>query len=506
MDNMELDNMEDVQDEINNEESEGDYDGSSKHPQLQDEINNEESEGEDDQEEAQPGSSKHPQLHVSNFTFTYHTSTKSHDKYRCCKRRSKKCHASMWVNKLTGMHAFKGEHNCIEQSTTEPDVVDVRQEMADLASDRAITELQKSPTKIWDEINLLIMTKYPDKVLIKPRKDYLCNLISNRRRDQGHGDITTALTSDEWARVGGGDSRLFLRYMFTYELKDRKGVTDLHKMYIWAHPSLVWYLKYPGSHAFFDGTFWCVPKPFTQALVCMVYDHATEVYVPVVYGLVDNKMENTYWHFCHFVVVISDFKFEPATTGIDFEKGWINAVRSQFPKTKVIGCLFHFKQALRRKMLALRIPVDDVKVTMEKGMIDVLTMVTEKQIKTTIAFLRTQINEKGSVSKWNTFWAYFERTWMTEFAFDTWNVSGLDLDDVLNRTSGALENFNRKLGGRFPTHHPNLFSFVEVIKAVSDEYVRLLTEILAGNADSPNRTTPTPIIIPSELQARLQLE
>ena len=48
---------------------------------------------------------------------------------------------------------------------------------------------------------------------------------------------------------------------------------------------------------------------------------------------------------------------------------------NHFPEATLIGCLFHFKQALRRKMIKLGIPEEEVKFVMQKGVIDLITVI-----------------------------------------------------------------------------------------------------------------------------------
>ena len=72
--------------------------------------------------------------------------------------------------------------------------------------------------------------------------------------------------------------------------------------------------------------------------------------MPIFYILLQSKTEWTYWDALHEVLLSTDLKLDPANIHYDFEKGLINAIKDQFPNAKVVGCLFHFKQALYRKM------------------------------------------------------------------------------------------------------------------------------------------------------------
>ena len=49
-----------------------------------------------------------------------------------------------------------------------------------------------------------------------------------------------------------------------------------------------------------------------------------------------------------------------------FEKSLLNAVKYQFPNSKIVGCYFHFRQALQRKMTKLGVPKEVISVSLAK--------------------------------------------------------------------------------------------------------------------------------------------
>lgn len=81
---------------------------------------------------------------------------------------------------------------------------------------------------------------------------------------------------------------------------------------------------------FFDGTFNCVPAPFKQLLILMVYDNSSTMYVPVVYILVERKTEWTYWEVFHNILVMCRMNFDLAMLHCDFEMAMIKAAKDQF--------------------------------------------------------------------------------------------------------------------------------------------------------------------------------
>eukprot|EP00733_Pompholyxophrys_punicea_P000820 Pompholyxophrys_punicea_v1_NODE_309_length_2312_cov_3.894993.p1 type:complete len:240 gc:universal NODE_309_length_2312_cov_3.894993:1736-1017(-) len=234
----------------------------------------------------------------------------------------------------------------------------------------------------------------------------------------------------------------------------------------------------------------------------MVLDEASEIYVPVIYGLADCKRDWCYWHFLNFVIVLSDMKFEPKSIGVGFEIGLLKEVAHQFPETTIIGCMFHFKQALRRKMIKIGLDDRQIGLAMQKGSLDLLTVVKKENIETVIGYLRAEFEPNGVDDKWEQFWKYFRAVWLEGvYDFDIWNYSSLLKKnlEIRNVTNGALERFNSKMHTYFFAAHPNIFLFIETIKTISSEYVRLLAEIDAGKATAPKRAAVERIVVPAKL-------
>lgn len=120
----------------------------------------------------------------------------------------------------------------------------------------------------------------------------------------------------------------------------------------WAHRLLIELLRYPDTTIFVDGTFRCVPK---QCVIFMVHDRATGWYAPVIYVLTTAWTYDTFWGVFHFIIQAIDQQPDLAKVLCDFEAALISAVQVHFPNADVIGCLFHFEQAVRRRMQKLTI-------------------------------------------------------------------------------------------------------------------------------------------------------
>lgn len=206
------------------------------------------------------------------------------------------------------------------------------------------------------------------------------------------GDNIRLVESFPTNMLSSEDERLFLRFSSLRNLPNSRGDLEPVRMIGWAHPDLVFLLKYKNLSCLVDGTFRCVPRPFSQLLILMVYDSGHDVYVPVFFILLDSKMEISYRLLFNEVKESIGQSLNIDKIHVDFEKGLINSIKSQFPKSKIIGrpfkeffftllgCLFHWKQAIRRKLTNLRIPKEEIVFAMNPGVLDILTIIPEDEI------------------------------------------------------------------------------------------------------------------------------
>ena len=181
------------------------------------------------------------------------------------------------------------------------------------------------------------------------------------------------------------------------------------------HPDLLFYLKSGLLNYFFDGTFslfqgffsswwllWCTWQ-------CMIY-----MYVPAFFILLQSKKCSAYYHAIQQCICASDWKMEPKSVTCDFEQSLIKALKHQFPAAPAILCLFHWKQAIRRKLLSFHTPLHIIHQMIGKnGVMNILTVTPVNEIITKgIPYCRSKINETGHTAKLDKFWKYFVDTWM----------------------------------------------------------------------------------------------
>ncbi|ETP39006.1 hypothetical protein F442_13502 [Phytophthora nicotianae P10297] len=216
----------------------------------------------------------------------------------------------------------------------------------------------------------------------------------------------------------------------------------------------------------------------------MVQDRSSGKYVPVFYVLTTHRTSPTYNSLFHFIREAANNQLEPTEFVCDFERALIDAVGDQFPNADVIGCLFHFNQAVRIKMRKIGISNSAASIAMAIGVLDMLTVLPIDQIEGPgIRWVKRQNKERCREngvtyvrSRWDIFWRYFKRTWLELYDPVLWNVHGLT-ERLVARTNNLLERFNRELNAAFSTPHPSMAMFVATIEALAREHVALLDAV-----------------------------
>ena len=130
---------------------------------------------------------------------------------------------------------------------------------------------------------------------------------------------------------------------------------------------------------FVDAPFDAAPSPFYRCLIIMVFDAKLHIFIPVAWILMTGKTNECYWQAFNWLTSAVD-SINPAFVGVDFEWAFFSQVTNHFSEAEIIGCLFHFKQALCRKMIKIGIPEDEVKFAMRKGVMDLITVIPKDEL------------------------------------------------------------------------------------------------------------------------------
>ncbi|OWY97538.1 hypothetical protein PHMEG_00031912 [Phytophthora megakarya] len=371
--------------------------------------------------------------------------------YFICSRYRAGCRARLIVR--DSVVKARNSHSCDEEEEADT-TTDVRSRMRSELQKAGLANLSLPPSLVWEQVMASLHEAHPNATLRTIARLPSIAIIKYGRTQATGSDAFRAIESTPTRNVAETDPRPFLQFSVVYTIG-----CGMHICVGFGHPELIRLLRYSNSAIYIDGTFKMVPAPLRQCLIVIVKDLGVDVYVPAMYVLMDSKHQDAYWNALNFVIIQTGRLLEPSTVTCDFEKGLMNAVTDQFPLVKIVGCLFPMKQALHRKMIELRIPLDQIAATLSPGTMDVLTFIPVAEIAGKgIRFVRSRITQTGTKTKWDAFWRYFLSTWMQTNGADLWNVNsmieaGIDLH---NRTNNPLESYNRVFSDKFTVKHPSL--------------------------------------------------
>ncbi|GMF49390.1 unnamed protein product [Phytophthora fragariaefolia] len=80
----------------------------------------------------------------------------------------------------------------------------------------------------------------------------------------------------------------------------------------------------------------------------------------------------------------------------DFESALISAVGEHYPTARIIGCLFHVKPAWRRKLKEYRFSDAETSIAMERGSLDMLTVIDPAKVELQGVAWGRQTLERGA--------------------------------------------------------------------------------------------------------------
>ena len=112
--------------------------------------------------------------------------------------------------------------------------------------------------------------------------------------------------------------------------------------------------------------------------------------------------------------------------------------------------------------------------------VDLLCYVPITEIETRgITYLIAKLVPNNPDQLWDqkisAFREYFTYTWMRSYNPELWNIhrSKEKWENIQNRTNNPLERFNRVMNYTFPTGNPSVPKFIDGIKELSNQTVKL---------------------------------
>ncbi|KAE9338558.1 hypothetical protein PF008_g11997 [Phytophthora fragariae] len=150
----------------------------------------------------------------------------------------------------------------------------------------------------------------------------------------------------------------------------------------------------------------------------------------------------------HFLVVATDHQLDPESITCYYEAALIAAIRHQLPNVAINGCLFHWKQEIRRRMKKPRLHDAQAGFAMECGAIDMLTVIPVTQVAISASHTSSSTFSIAATRNMSCTprpsGPHFDRTWVHTYLVELWNVHVIP-HAVINRTNIPRERFNREL-------------------------------------------------------------
>ena len=172
------------------------------------------------------------------------------------------------------------------------------------------------------------------------------------------------------------------------------------------------------------------------------------------------------------------WKLRPVCITTDFEKGLRNALKKQYPAARLIGCWFHFSQALRRRaktiknfLIFLKSNKDARKLFRKFTFLPLL-----REDKIVMAFTLFKDESRIFGSRFNDFVKYVEDQWIVKEGPTSFCVYMLP-----DRTNNLLESFNSNLNSKIPTSG-SFFKFIELLRSEELTTSADYAKIKAGGA------------------------
>lgn len=237
-----------------------------------------------------------------------------------------------------------------------------------------------------------------------------------------------------------------------------------------------------------DGTFEMAPENSYQLYT--VHGFVQKEGMPLLWALLPNKTTTTYVEMFTAIrsALIASFGSIGAmgTFLTDFELAAINAITQTFPEARVKGCMFHFRQALMRKIQneGLKSSYDSDGIPCIRKwlrLIMSMSMLPEFSIPITWNFLKhppvTGLTDIDTRTR--SFSSYVEKTWITgEFPLSLWS----HYDNLGHRTTNLAEGWHNGLNSSFGMPHPSLKTFLDWLQKYQHQVQCRGIQLAAGKA------------------------
>ena len=240
-----------------------------------------------------------------------------------------------------------------------------------------------------------------------------------------------------------------------------------------------------------DATFKCTPSPYEQVFSILGRFHG--FVIPLVTVLMGSRQVGNYRQiFSILKRKIRDLtgeRFRPRTIVADFEQALISSLETEFPRSKVAGCYFHYTQNLwkRLRTLGLYLPYKRNR-RLRRLVRSVMSIGYLPSALVRMNFHSLRLDQQTRVISRQypvlRHWLlYVENTYINgNWPPNVWNVFDRNMSQ---RTNNNIESYHHTLNSDVEVHHPSLWVFIRKLK---DQQVRSKHTIRnAHNGQEPPR-------------------
>ncbi|KAF7685032.1 hypothetical protein CDIK_4219, partial [Cucumispora dikerogammari] len=272
-------------------------------------------------------------------------------------------------------------------------------------------------------------------------------------------------------------------------LQHDSGINDPDRIVVFYSNTSFDYLK-RSTVIMMDGTFKICPPTFYQ--IYTLHGQLFGKSYPLVYVIMKNKKERSYKKAFDFINQKHDVN--PRYIILDFETAAINAARNAFHESDVKACLFHYGQAIWRKVQALGLTQlykeNNVFKKMTRMLLN-LAFVPEKTVIKSFESIIEATTQDNTDQNIQQFIDYFETTYIRKtsqeetkplFSISLWSCNTRIINNS-PRTTNAVESWHRTIKRKFETPHPNMSKLLDTFQKEEELVTSKLIRSMNGKLD-----------------------
>jgi hypothetical protein len=232
---------------------------------------------------------------------------------------------------------------------------------------------------------------------------------------------------------------------------------------------------------FVDATFGVTPFYTRNQQLLVILGEIRHKPRPIAYIVMNGKSTKDYQTVFQFlrdgVFSFDGTVRKPKQVSLDFEKAMRNGVKAVWGNIELIGCYFHYCQALGRNASS----------TIKKGIVHKkvmwffkrLALLPIDKVDEGYREIVRYIREKKLYADFKEFLEYFRSTWLVSFPKKNWNVS-----TSMRRTNNNLEGYNNKIKTIIKSK-PSPWEFLDGLIDLSFDAVTSFDSDRISNAKPP---------------------